>query len=175
MPQTLPKVLKNWTLQYDGSPVTCQTSKFKMPDLEREMVEYRGGGMSAPVKLDMGHKALSIEWTMSEENEAIIATWGATGVGSIGVRFTGAYVSDDTGTASAVEVYARGRLEKVEMGEAEMGKVKEPKYTFAVSYMRRTTDGVVNLELDVINGEEIVGGTDLSAVLTNLLTAVKAA
>lgn len=167
---SLPKVLNRWRVNVSGTALGTMVSKITLPSLEREMVEFRGGSMLGPVKLDMGLKACAVEFTIPEDHPEIIALWGLSKVSGVRLRFTGALSNDATGEASAGELTVTGRLSKIDMGEAEPGKLKETKYTIDVATFSYAVDGKVLLAFDYISGAETVNGEDLAAALSKLLT-----
>ena len=76
------------------------------------------------------------------------------------LRFAGAYQRDDTGAVDAVEVVVRGRHEEIDMGDAKPGDDTEFTVKTAVSYYKLSINGVVEIEIDLVNMIEVAGGVD---------------
>ncbi len=51
---SLPRKLKNMNLFNEGQSYLGEIKTVVLPKLTRKMEDYRGGGMNAPLKIDMG-------------------------------------------------------------------------------------------------------------------------
>jgi P2 family phage contractile tail tube protein len=156
----LPRKLKNMNLFNDGLSYVGQVSEVTLPGLERKMEEWRAGGMNGPVKTDHGQEALSMEWTCGGFMDDAIRQYAITTHDAVLLRFAGAYQRDDTGEVDAVEVEARGRHSKIDMGNAKPGEGSEFKVTSELSYYKLTLNGETLIEIDLINMVEMVNGED---------------
>lgn len=166
----LPKVLRNFNVIIEGRPLAGIAEELKLPDLERKTEEYRGGGMLAPVALDLGMELLSLEFTLTEFNADVLRSWGIFNAGGINTRFLGAARSDDGNTGvDAIEVSVRGRWKKIELGTAKTAELAKMKVEMPLTYYRYSLNGRPLIEVDVITGKEVVGGVDRSASLQRAL------
>lgn len=156
----LPRKLKNMNLFNDGLSYVGEVGEVTLPGLERIMEDWRGGGMNGPVKTDHGQEALSMEWTCGGLMDDALRQYGITTHDGVQLRFAGAYQRDDTGDVDAVEVVARGRHSKIEMGTAKPGEGTEFKVTSELSYYKLSINGEPVIEIDLINMVEIVDGED---------------
>jgi P2 family phage contractile tail tube protein len=66
-------------------------------------------------------------------------------------------------------VYVRGQAVELDPGEAELGSKSEIKMSYGLTYYRLEVEGVVEVELDFINGIERFGNTDLAQELKRIL------
>ena len=57
----LPRKLKNMNLFNDGATYLGQIGEVTLPKLSRNMEDWRGGGMNAPIKIDQGMEGLELE------------------------------------------------------------------------------------------------------------------
>lgn len=156
----LPRKLKNFNVFGDGESFLGQVNEVKLPTLTRSMEDYRGGGMSGPVKIDNGQEAIEIEHKYGGFMRSILRQYGTTRHDGAQLRFAGAYQRDDTGAVDAVEVVVRGRHSEIDPGTAKAGDDTEFAVKTACSYYKLTINGVIEIEMDLVNMIEIVGGVD---------------
>lgn len=162
----MPRVLKNFSLIVDGRGYAGRVSELTLPKLTRKTEEYRGGGMAAPVEIDMGMEKLECDFTLKEYSEEILKLWGVTDHAGITVRFKGALESDDAaGTVTPVEIVARGRWRENDAGSWKPGEGTALKVAMACSYFKYAVAGATLIEIDVVNMVEIVNGVDRLAAL----------
>lgn len=156
----MPRKLKNMNLFNNGESYLGQVTQVTLPPLTRLMEEYRGGGMSGPVKIDNGQGALALEWTCGGMMRSVLEQYGTVRHDGVQLRFAGAYQRDDTGAVDAVEVVIRGRHEEIGAGEAAAGEDTEFTVNTAASYYKLSINGQTVIEIDLVNMVEIVGGID---------------
>lgn len=156
----LPRKLKNFNLFGDGESYLGQVVEVKLPTLTRSMEDYRGGGMAGPVKIDNGQEAIELEHKYGGLMRPILRQYGITRHDGVMLRFAGAYQRDDTGGVDAVEIVIRGRHSEIDAGTAKAGDDTEFTVKTSVSYYKLTINGVTEIEIDLINMIETVGGID---------------
>lgn len=140
-----------------------ETVSVTVPKLTRKMEEFRAGGMNRAVKVDMGGEALEFEATYGGHMRTILRQAGQLGVGGILQRFVGSFQDDSSGVTSMVEIVTRGRHDEIDMGEWKPGEDTEFKVKSQLSYYKLSTNGVVDVEIDVLNMIERFGGIDIMA------------
>lgn len=166
----LPRKLKQFMVFHNGLSYLGEAEEVTLPKLKRKMEAYQGAGMLGPVKLDYGMDALEMEWKAGGFLATALSQFGAQSVDAVRFRFSGALTSDDALVApSAVEIVVEGRYEEIDMGNAKGGEKTQHTYKMPLSYYKLTMDGQDLIELDMVNGVEIIGGDDLSAALRVLL------
>jgi P2 family phage contractile tail tube protein len=156
----LPRKLKNMNLFNDGISYVGEVEEVTLPVLERQMEEWRGGGMNAPIKTDHGMNALSMEWTCGGLMDDALKQFGITKHDGALLRFAGAYQRDDRADVDAVEVTVRGRHSKIDMGTQKPGDNTQFKVTSELSYFKLEINGEVVIEIDILNMIERVNGED---------------
>lgn len=156
----LPRTLKNLMLFNEGMAYMGEASSVSLPTLKRKLEEWRGAGMGAPVKLDMGLEAMELESTFGGPMRDILRQFGITSLNGVYLRFAGSYQRDEDGGVDSVEVIVRGRHEEIDMGEQKVGEASEFKVKTAVAYYKLIWNGRTEIEIDPINMIEIVGGED---------------
>lgn len=156
----LPKKLKNFNLFGNGNNWQGQVASLTLPPLVRQMEEYRGGGMNAPVDIDMGMEKLEFQWTPAGLIESVFDNFGTSRFDAELLRFAGSYQRDDTGQTVPVEIVVRGRHREIAMGDAEAGSDNTQSITTTLSYYKLTINGEEVVEIDVLNMIEKVRGVD---------------
>ncbi|USW02675.1 phage major tail tube protein [Pseudomonas pergaminensis] len=159
----LPHKLKHLNLFNDGGSYTGKVKTVTLPALGRKMEAYRGGGMSGPVKADLGFSddGIQLEWKLGGLDLVVLKQFGAVNASGVALRFAGSFEQDDTGEVSAVEITVRGRHETIEMGDAQPGEDTEHSITTTCTYYKLTVDNEDIIEIDLLNFIEKVGGVDM--------------
>jgi uncharacterized protein len=157
----LPRRLKNFLLYNQGLAYLGEVPELKLPALKRKMEDYRAGGMLGPIKTDMGMEGMELDWTSAGFLPDVLGQFGAPKHDSVGLRFAGSLQSDDSEATHAIEVVMRGRHTEVDFGSAKAGDKTEIKVKTALSYYQLSLDGVVLVEIDLVNNIEVIGGVDL--------------
>ncbi|MFY0112136.1 phage major tail tube protein [Acinetobacter baumannii] len=158
----LPSKLKNMNYFNEGNSYLGLIKTVTLPKLTRKTEDYRGGGMNAPVKVDLGFgdDGLVIESTFGGLELLTLRQFGMEKIDGVYTRFAGAYQRDDTGEVDAVEVVVRGRHEEIDMGDQEPGEDTEHKVVTNCTYYKLTVNGVVEIEIDILGFKETIGGVD---------------
>lgn len=156
----LPRTLKNLMLFNEGLNYMGDVKTVTLPTLSRKLEEYRGGGMSAPLQLDMGMEAMELKAVFGGPMRDILRQWGMTKVNGIYMRFAGFYQQDDTAQSDNVEIIVRGRHSEIEMGDQEVGSPADFTVTSALAYYKLVWNGRTEIEIDPLNMVEIVNGVD---------------
>ncbi|MDY1008771.1 phage major tail tube protein [Sphingomonas sp. CFBP9019] len=158
-----PSKLKQTMMFNDGEAFIGETVSITPPKLVRKFEDYRAGGMSRAVKVDMGGEALEMEATYGGPMRQILRQHGMLNISGVQQRFVGSFQNDDTGAVDAVEIVTRGRHEEIDMGEWKPGEDTEFKVKSQLSYFKLTWNDVVEVEIDVLGMIEVVGGVDQMA------------
>jgi P2 family phage contractile tail tube protein len=156
----LPRKLKDLMLFNAGIAYVGEVSSVTLPKLSRKLEAYRGGGMDAEVKVDLGQEAMEMEFTCGGLMLDVLRQFGVMTAAGVMLRFAGAYQRDDSGAVDKVEVIVRGRHEEIDMGEAKGGEDTEFKVKSSLAYYKLVVNGRTEIEIDPINMVLIVGGVD---------------
>jgi P2 family phage contractile tail tube protein len=161
----LPSKLKDFNLFNDGANYLGLVPELTLPKLSRKMEEYIAGGMSGPIEVDYHTEKIEFDWTAGGLLVDALMQYGAVTHNAVQLRFAGAYQNDDTAEVTAVEIVVRGRHKEIEMGNVKMADKGDQKYKTTCSYYKLIINGQDIIEIDFINGVEIVGGIDRRAEL----------
>jgi P2 family phage contractile tail tube protein len=161
MSAQLPRKLKNYAVVVDGDKTAGTIDEVTLPKLTRKMEEYRGGGMSAPIKVDLGMEALEASISSAEWDDKLIRHFGDCDVNGIPVRFLG-YQERDDGSCSfdRIEVAMRGRWSELDFGNAKTGEMNSLKATIPLAYYKLMINGEVIIEIEPLAMIEKIGGKD---------------
>jgi P2 family phage contractile tail tube protein len=156
----LPHKLKNMRLFGDGENYLGKAKALALPKLAITGEGYRGAGMLSEVETDMGLEKLELEVTYGGFMREILRQFGVTKLDGTMLRFVGAYQADDNASVQAGELVVRGRHREIDPGNAEVGKDTEWKVKSALTYIKWTVDGAVEVEIDVLGMIYMIGGID---------------
>lgn len=154
----LPPTLKRYDAYVDTRSWFGTFNGVTFPDLGRETESYRGP-FDRPIDIDIGGPALEMEIKRAGISAEAAGTLGNTLADGNAVRFVGAYQSETTGWTS-VEVYVRGKVKTLSRGEQKVGAVGEESLKIGLSYYREVINGVTTVEIDILNGIEMINGVD---------------
>lgn len=156
----LPKKLKDFNLFGDGHNWQGQIAELALPKLARKMEEYTGSGMDGVVDIDVGGEKIEFEWTPGGLITEIFDEFGTSKLDNNMLRFTGAYIRDDTEETVAVEIVVRGRHKEIDMGTAKPGDNNTMKVTTTCVYYKLIINGTEIIEIDVLGYVFKVRGKD---------------
>lgn len=157
----LPRKLKDMNLFGNGDSYQGQIQSVTLPTLNRQIEEWRGGGMDGTVGIDMGMDGLlTCSWTVGGLIESIFDNFGSSRIDADLMRMTGSYERDDVDEVVAVEVVMRGRHTEIDMGDAQSGENTEHSITSTLSYYKLVIDGATKIEIDLPNYVFRVNGED---------------
>ncbi len=156
----IPQILENFNLFVDGRGYVGKATELELPKLTRKMREYRGAGMSGPVELDMGMEKLTCMFTLEEYNADILRQFGVQNKGQVPLRMLGSIIVQDGSDPQPVEVSLRGRWTEIDMGTWKGGEEAPMKVAVTLDYYKLMVNNVDEIEIDLVNMVEMVGGVD---------------
>ena len=165
----LPRTLKNFNVFVDTHSWAGMAESVTIPKITKKTDDYRGAGMIGDVALSMGYEKLEGEVVYAGFDVKQYRQLGVCGTSDLPVRFVGLYERQDTCTTQNVEIYMRGQGLELDPGETKNGVRTEIKMSYNFSYFRMEVDGVVQVELDFINGIERFGDSDIAEQIRELL------
>lgn len=156
---SLTYVLRKFIVYADGFGKLGEGENCKLPVMEVNSEEFRGGGMDTPVKIDLGMSALTFEFKLSSMDPQVYQLWGlAPGLAK---QFTirGSLAHKD-GQPFPCLASCLGNLHKVDTDNFEPAKKILHTFTVELEYYKLEIGGRLIYEIDPINGKRIVGGVD---------------
>lgn len=157
----LPRLVKDLVCTIDGVGYAGKATA-KLPELARKMEEYRSGGMSGAIEIDLGQEKMEMEVTIDGHDMDVLKHYGAYGVSALGFRFNGSVEMDDlAGTSTAIEILCRGRINKIDMGEKKPGEKDSTTLSLSLASYKFVEDNCTIIEIDNANNILFVNGQDL--------------
>lgn len=153
----LPFILRNFSVHIDGTPKFGEGDQCKIPTLEIQTEEFRGGGMDIPVMLDLGMKVLEIEWRFFSIDPQAFTVLGLAPGNLIPITFRG-HLQGENGNERAVIVRTRTLVTKVDPGSWEAGKKTELNCAGNPHYLKIQHGETVLYEIDPMNAVRAVNG-----------------
>lgn len=152
-------VRKNLNLWVDGRGFAGQIDEFNAPELALQTEEYRGGGMDAPVDINMGMEKLVSDFSLISYDRGVLALFGLREGQSVPLIVREALESSD-GTVTGVVHTLRGKIVRITPGTSKPGTLQPLKVDMSLNYYKLTHGGIVVHEIDVVNMVRTVNGVD---------------
>jgi len=156
----MPSVLRDFNVFVEAKGFAGKADEINLPKLTLKMEEYRGGGMDAPVEIDMGMEKLEADFTLAEFDADVLSLFGVEAGAAAAFRAMGSIFNPVDGTSTAVAVVLRGRIKELDMGAWKGGEAAKLKVTVACNYYKYTQGGVDLIEIDVGGMKRIIAGID---------------
>ncbi len=125
--------------------------------------------MIGDVALDLGFEKLEMKITYTGIDTRHFDQLASCGVSSLPVRFVGAYKRQDTCEMVTRNIYMRGSVTNLPLGENSLGEINEQELTYGVTYLKIEDNNVNVLEIDVVNGIFNVMGKDKTSEINQAL------
>lgn len=152
-------ILKYLNLIVDGRGYAGKIEEYSPPDLQLSTEEFRGGGMDAPVDIDMGQEKMTCSFVLTSYDADVLALWGIKDGSAVQLTARGSLESLD-GTSKPVAHHMTGKLTHVARGTWGSGKKPSLTCTVSLRYYREVHNQRTINEIDVINMVRIVDGVD---------------
>ncbi|TCB71414.1 phage major tail tube protein [Acinetobacter sp. ANC 3781] len=165
----LPRTLKNFNVFVDTYSWAGVAESVTIPKITKKTEDYRGAGMIGDIALSMGYEKLEGEVVYAGFDVKQYRQLGVCGTSDLPVRFVGVYERQDNCTSQTVEIYTRGQAIELDPGDSKNGEKTEIKMSYNFTYYRMEVDGVVEVELDFVNGTEHFGSTNIAQEIKKLL------
>ncbi|MDU9031750.1 phage major tail tube protein [Pseudomonas corrugata] len=164
----IPETLANLNLFADGVSFQGDVPSLTLPKLTLKMEEHRGGGMDAPVELDMGMEKQEANFTTTGVRRESLKFFGLADGTAFNGTFRGAY-KGLKGKVTPVIVTLRGTLKEVDMGDWKPGDKAEIKHAVGLTYYKLEVDGRTVYEIDPLGMRRVINGVDQLAAQRSAL------
>lgn len=152
-------ILKYLNLIVDGRGYAGKIEEYNPPDLTLSTEDFRGGGMDAPIDVEMGMEKLTCSYVLTSYDADVLALWGVKTGSGIQLTARGSLESLD-GTTMPVVHNMTGKL--ISMARGTWGSGKKPSLTItqSLTYYREVHNQRTLMEIDKINMIRIIDGVD---------------
>lgn len=154
----LPQVIRAMNLFADGNQYAGRVEEITPPKLTIKTEEWRGGGMDAPIELDMGMEKLECSFTVAAYEADLFKNYGLVSSKMVNVTLRGAFQSDDK-TVSIVMIL-EGSWKEIDMGTWKAGEKAQLKVSVALKKYELQIDGEEQIFIDVPGMVRRVNGID---------------
>ncbi len=154
----MPRQLYDCNVFVDGRSTMGENKSVTLPKIAEKLEVWRGSGMIAEIDLAVGIEKLVLGHKYGGDIPAIERTFADPRLDAAQIRFAGAYKNgagyDD------VQVTVRGKTHSIDRGDQATGEKTEVSYETTCVYYKQERNGVVEFEIDKLNGVLIVHGVD---------------
>ena len=161
-------ILKNMTLFVDGRGFAGNIEELNLPKLALKTEEFRGGGMDAPVEVEMGMEKLECDFTLTRFDREVLKLFGLA-PGKLTPFTARGVVVGEEGVQIPVVVNLQGIVREIDWGSWKPGEKATLKLSVALRYYKLTHGGRVIHEIDVPNMVRRIDGVDQLAATRNAL------
>ena len=123
------------------------------------MEEFRGGGMDAPVDIDMGMEKLETSFELFDYDENILSLYGLADGAATQVTARGALRRDGEPAVPMV-VNMTGVLKEMDPGDWVAGDQTSMTMSMSLRYLKMTIGSRVAVEIDKVNMIRRINGQD---------------
>ena len=151
-----PKTIRNFNAFVDGISYAGRVLEGKLPEPKLKTAEHRGGGMDAPIDIDMGMDKMEAEITLAEWSPELIALLGSNK--RLVLR---PYSQNQNDATVKGYIFTMGGLwQSTNFGDLKPDSDAPLKVMLSVDYLRIEHEGAELMEIDVQAGKRVIGGKD---------------
>lgn len=166
----LPRQLQDMGVHGDGDSFLGQCTTFTRPVLVEKLEDFDAGGLLTAVKISTGRlEPLEATHVYGGDMPTLNRGFGAAELDANQLRFSGAYQNDATGQLDDLQIVIRGKHVSIDAGNDEVGSKSGTTYKTNCVYYKQTRNGVVEFEIDVLNGVFLVYGVDRRAQIRAII------
>ncbi|ATW34498.1 phage major tail tube protein [Candidatus Williamhamiltonella defendens] len=158
-----PTTLKNMNLYIDGKGYAGVIEEITLPKLTLKSEEFRGGGMDAPIKIDMGMEHLETGFTLKVFDKSTLTHYGLGNGHRVIMTIRGGMYSDEDGAQFPVVIKLQGMITEMDFGTWKAGESGSVKATVSLRYYHLTINGEEVHEIDINNMVRKIDGVDYLA------------
>lgn len=140
----------------DGRSYAGECNQVTLPELNLQTEEFRGGGMDAPVEMDMGMEALRSSLEFLSVPAEVMKLFGKEDV-PLTLR---GLLKSSNGTKRGATAELRGKFIGQNPNNWQAGQQSNYTATFAATYYKLTIGGEVIHEIDTVRVVRIIDGVD---------------
>lgn len=160
-----PSKLKEFDTYINGVDHIGIVPELTIPKLVQKTEEWLAAGMVAPLDITLGLGKIEFDITLGGLTRSIVVDFGNPAHDATLLRFAGAYQEDGSGTVSAMEVIANGKVTEIDFGGQKKASDTAHKAKMTCTYYELNVDGENWITIDVMNMIFIVMGVDRYAAI----------
>lgn len=161
------KVLKNFSLFVDGRGYAGKAEEVTPPKLTIKTEEFRGGGMDAPIDIDLGMEKMECQFTLVDFDAELMKLFGLVDGNAVQVTLRGALCDDNSVTPMVISL--RGMYKELDFGKFKAGDKGTLSAPVSCRYYKLTINNSDVIEIDVDNMIRKINGTDVMSEIRDAL------
>lgn len=157
-----PRILKDINLFFNGLGFAGLINEVTLPVLETKNEEHQGGGMDAPIDIEVGINKMDITFTLAEHDPEFLRNFGL----AINAYKTGRFIGNLVGETDIVKVEAKfvGRITKIDFGTVKGNQLNPMTVMMNLKYYHYLHNNLSVWEEDLDNFVRKVNGIDQFAI-----------
>jgi P2 family phage contractile tail tube protein len=164
----LPRSFKNFNAYVNGAGWAGRIAEAELPDLKAKLEEFRGGGMDAPKKIDVGMEALSGKLIFAEYLPEIMSLAFLGDTEATRVVLKGAQ-QRNAEPAQSIIIEIGGSFDAVTMGKWKAGDLTTNEVEVSIGYYKLSIGGRRVWEIDIDNYVRFVGDVDVLGSVRDII------
>ena len=162
-------VLRHFNVIINGTSYAGVCEKAVVPQITLDVKPFRGGGMDAPMMLDLGQKEMKSSCSLYSYDPNAMSQWGLYPTAqNVQVQYKGHLMSQD-GTESGAIYQCNGLISDVKFDDWKPGEKCLVEFHQEVYYFSVTINGQQIYLIDIMNGIRQVNGVNVLANMATLL------
>lgn len=157
----LPRILKGFDLYLNGRNLAGTCDKFTLPKNAPKFEELNAGGLSRPLKVNVGYDA---DWSLSFSKNGLdlsLLVEGDCKVDGQEVMLLGSLAEGDSCDEKQVKLYFWGQIEEADGGDNENNALSKNEITIACARVQYFVDNKEIYFEDVMNMIRRINGKDV--------------
>lgn len=154
----MPQYLKNMNLYVHGKGYAGRVEEITLPKLTIKTEEFRGGGMDAPLEMDMGMEKLECSFTLNEYDSELFSLWKLVPNEMVDIVLRGAF--DQDGTIIPIELKLNGSWKELDMGSWKPGDKSSIKVSVSLRKYGLSINSEEVVMIDIPGMRRVIAGTD---------------
>jgi P2 family phage contractile tail tube protein len=157
----LPQILRNMNLYVNGRSHAGVIGELMLPKLKLKTEDFQGGGMDAPIEIEVGMEKLEASATIHEYDAATYAMFGLTDGNQVNITARGALTQGDQ--VVPIVVVMHGSWNEIDPGTWKVGQKVEQKISMNLKYYSLSINNLPVVLIDIPNMKRVIGGVDALA------------
>lgn len=153
-------VLQSFQIYTDGFGKAGSGESCEIPTLEKQMEEFRGGGMRVGRQWALGYKAMTFKASLSAFDPQVMALGGLSAGGQAVPFSVRGQMDGDRNQKVGALIEMRGRVMKLDPGKWEAGKKATLSLEVALDMLRLTIASRVIWDIDIEHDVLTINGVD---------------
>lgn len=154
-----PQVITKASLWVDGNNYLGDLEQVKLPDIETDEKDFRGGNAAGTIKVPVGTNLSQCEFTVRKYDAKLYLTYGLTPGKPVDIAIRASFQQDSS--TSKLHAIVRGTWKMLPGGELKTGEFSDQKFSMSPQVYILTIDGTPCIHVDIPRGVVKIGTKDI--------------